>query len=334
MQRTAMLIATRGITHVECSIAIRLAQTGQWHVTILAPESSSIIEHAHLHKLLGNVSGVSRVATDYSPRATDALFFRLNDSLANALPWFACAGRVIGISSSDFSKNPKAAAGVLWRTFRRAARCDTIVAESRSTRWNPYRVWKRTVLFEPSVHPDFWLRAELAALMSIPPPEPDAHRKFRLMFAGNCTPASRVAALQSAIEAINEAKIPSEQYFWLVYGAPNEARSALLPANYLGTLDDSDFTVSPPGWYPWTHRLVEAVARHSIPIADMNECRAFGLKDGEMAVGVRRNDWAGAVRRALGLPFEVVARMRRSLARRKAAARHAFRKEPCRERVH
>ena len=108
------------------------------------------------------------------------------------------------------------------------------------------------------------------------------------------------------------AEADSSGVLWVEYGAAGQA--ALGHTAYLDALDGSDFALAPPGWGHWTHRLPEALIRHSIPIAEAGECRALGLVDGATAVFVEGCDWTGAVRRALAMtPDEIVA-ARRAIA--------------------
>jgi hypothetical protein len=170
MVKSAIVHAPRGLTHMDCSVVIRLAQTERWAVSVLVPGTSSVTEHTHLVKICGQCPAIALASIDQFPRPADAFFFHLGESPKPNPGWFKAAGRVIGISSNDFSRNAKAAAGTLWRTFGQAFRSDMVLAESRSLRWNPYRFWKRTVRFEPNVHPNYWLIPEWVARIAEPPP--------------------------------------------------------------------------------------------------------------------------------------------------------------------
>ena len=286
----------------DASVAVRLAATGRWQVRVAAPEKGAFTESEHLYGLLGRAPGVALVPPDKQPDA-DVLFARLGVGY----PVPTRVARVVGIVGDEFA-GPRAAVSILRRTVRQARRCDAILAESRGLFWNPFRGWKRVVRFEPSVHPDFWLRAELAKRISEPPPA--GQRSVRLMFAGSITPEARLRVLREVEAAL--AGLPAAQVFWRVYGSGVPAEP-LSQTAYLDALDAADFVLAPPGWLPWTHRLAEAASRQTVPIVDEREGRAFGLQDGVSAVLVH-GDWAGAVRRALEMPREGLRKMRQALA--------------------
>ncbi len=54
---------------------------------------------------------------------------------------------------------------------------------------------------------------------------------------------------------------------------------------YMGTLSDMDFCISPPGWgLQWTHRTIEALMRGSMSIIEDPQIYGLELLDGENCI--------------------------------------------------
>jgi len=146
----------------------------------------------------------------------------------------------------------------------------------------------------------------------------DSRRPIRANFVGSRDPARRGQILDS-IDAYFFNTFPGDNeqkhMVWHVYSDARPA--ALSPVEFLNTLANSDFTLSPPGYSLVTHRPVEALLRGSIPVINADELDLYdlGLADGMNCIAVSKGGWPAAMDRITRMgEVEIVAMRRNVLA--------------------
>lgn len=135
-------------------------------------------------------------------------------------------------------------------------------------------------------------------------------------FVGSRDPDSRGQILDS-VEAYfiqpSAANRQRKNMVWHVYSDAHPA--ALSPQEFLRTLTESDFTLSPPGYSLVTHRPVEALLRGSIPVLNEDELDLYDLDlaDGVNCIAVPAGEWTDAMDRVIRMGEAEILAMRRNI---------------------
>jgi hypothetical protein len=144
----------------------------------------------------------------------------------------------------------------------------------------------------------------------------DSSRPIRANFLGSRDPASRGQILDSIDAYFIHPSPGDKQKKHMVWHVYSDARpAALSPVEFLETLVNSDFTLSPPGYSLVTHRPVEALLRGSIPVINADELDLYdlGLVDGVNCIAVSSGGWPAAMDRITHMDEGEIVAMRRNI---------------------
>ena len=203
-------------------------------------------------------------------------------------------------------------------------RFDVILHEEVPLNSGIYSLWVKSNFVGAGPHAQFLSNPELQAAM-FSDWEINRQRLFKLNFLGTRAPDRRAAILgqieqfykvradinlTSVGDSVDDSK---SNVLWIA--DTNSSKRVRIATEYLGMLEDSDFSLAPAGYTRWTNRPYEALTRGSIPIIDNDESRCFCLnfRDGENCLLVKNKDWISAVQRALAMPPDAVQRMRTNI---------------------
>lgn len=148
---------------------------------------------------------------------------------------------------------------------------------------------------------------------------PESFRPIRANFIGSCDPKSRTSILDSIRHFADSRTTPSQSklhgktIMWREYS--DAVPDALTPEEFVRTLTESDFSLSPRGYSLVTHRTIEALLRGSIPILALDELDLYGvdLQDGKNCIAVPDNKWPEAIERIDGIGEDELIWMRRNI---------------------
>ena len=143
-------------------------------------------------------------------------------------------------------------------------------------------------------------------------------RIHRVNFIGKAAPDKRQSVLNLCRRVLVEEGLivsaeTTAQCPWFEIG---KGQNGLEASEYMNLLTNSDFTLCPPGYAVWSHRVVEAILRGSIPVLEIESRDIYdlGLVDGQNCLLVNSDDWPSTIRRLVHLDDSEVVRMRSRLA--------------------
>ncbi|MDV3351379.1 exostosin family protein [Leptothoe sp. LEGE 181152] len=171
------------------------------------------------------------------------------------------------------------------------------------------------------VHSNFLIDEDLNRKMFSFDWSPQAYRKYKFNFIGNRKPAPRTQILQRIKARLDEwKKIPdkgleNKGLLWIEYGDDPSKPRGLPPQEFINCLEESDFTLCPPGYSKLTHRVIEALVKGSIPILHEDELALYDidLKDGVNCISVKSENWTQALDIAMGMSHSEVSLMRNKI---------------------
>lgn len=248
------------------------------------------------------------------------LLLEYSESLGRLAP---LADRLTAISAGDRSRPPSQA----------------LLLQARELRW--YGRWFRKV--DRVAYKDGYRRLDLfGALRPRRVIGFDAHSKFlrdralferihaqnwdssdirpiRANFLGSRDPMVRARVLDSVKryfedgDSFRDRSGSTKKMYWHAYSDAQPA--ALDPADFIGILESSDFTLAPRGYSLVTHRPVEALLRGSVPVISADELDIYdlGLVDGVNCIAVAAGRWPAAMERILAMSEQAVSQMRRNV---------------------
>ncbi len=251
-------------------------------------------EHPWILRRMREFGGIEIAPYDGMSKNSDILVFYLvrNGRISDRFdPWRARAKSVVYLSPTE--------GPLSWQDWLR-----------ETVRSFPHYVGARKITYSPYIHPGLmanseWLKASFRGI------DADAPRRWRVGFLGNRQPPERMARLAQCKCAIGA----GHRVKWHEYGGWESAGPrGIEPLEYMETLSDMDFCISPPGWgLQWTHRTIEALVRGSIPIIEDPQVYGLELHDGENCIVAKPEDWGTAVRVALDTAEADILRMRRNV---------------------
>jgi hypothetical protein len=335
----AVGILNESLCHFDEQLGILLARTGQCRsmlITALDSDGGSeLAEHPWILRRLQGYAGLEVVACDGPVRPLDWLFIHLWEHKRPNEPttrrWLKAAKRVACISAADFSPGWRSVARGLIRGFPYYIGARAVILQCQEGVRHPYPFIPCQVHYTPTVHPQFYTVPEYETAMFAPRTDRYAPRRFVLSFVGSRTPRERELVLrriQAHLSKIDSLEVHIDdsiscanghrEVLWIEYDV-SEGSHGLSPVSYVKVLDDSEFCICPRGWGGWTHRVIEALLRGSIPILDDEKLYNLGLKHGVNCLVPERNNWAEAINVALNLSVSEVAAMRTRIAELVAA---------------
>ncbi|WP_193855455.1 exostosin family protein, partial [cf. Phormidesmis sp. LEGE 11477] len=165
------------------------------------------------------------------------------------------------------------------------------------------------------VHSNFLTNEALNSKMFSFDWSPQVDRKYKLNFIGNRNPSERTKINKLVKASLEENEQFKEALVWIEYGNEPDKPRGVTPQDFIYYLEESDFTLCPPGYSQVTHRVMEALIKGSIPILCENDLPLYDveLEDGVNCIAVRENSWDVAIETALRLEFEKVKKIRENI---------------------
>jgi hypothetical protein len=212
----------------------------------------------------------------------------------------------------------KAAMGHLVRFWPLWRKRPAVCLNEVMGRLDPRRIFARVCNFlGVDVHFSFLTNSHLYELI-YSPWSVSVKRRCRVNFVGKAAPEERAEILLSAREVLlthglTPVADTSAPCPWFEV---RDGADALSAEQYARLLTESDFTLCPPGYAVWSHRVIESSLRGSIPILDRSTRKLYDIEliDGQNCIIVGANDWPGALNRCLQMSADEVIRMRANLA--------------------
>jgi len=287
------------------------------------------------------------VESELSVPRVEVLLFQISRSAPRfpdrLIAWIEKAGLVAAWNTnaheSTFYLNLRMELAAVYRYARFLFSFRNIIVRCGRLKWRPTGLFACAAYEFFFPHPIFLRDPELRAEMYDAKWIPETRRPIRLIFGGASHPDVRKRILDRAKIAL---KLRHDIVFFNKYGdfiqAPSkiadgrkwilwaardnddphnvnwtERADIVPPARWPKTLQLVDFSLSPPGDERKTHRVIESLMQGVIPIIDCPDLYEVGLQDGVNCIVVQRNDWEGAVNRALDCDVETIVRMRRAI---------------------
>lgn len=140
--------------------------------------------------------------------------------------------------------------------------------------------------------------------------KPKDKRKYLFNFIGNKKPFERERMIDK-IKTI----LPKNIICKWVLVDDNDKKRGISGSEYIKILEDSDFTLCPPGYSNISHRVIEALCKGSIPILNEKEAKYYdiNLKNGFNCIVVRKNNWQEAVNKAIKMNIKEKEKIRRNI---------------------
>lgn len=293
-------------------------------------------EHPHILRRLTTFDGIDVVDYNQPARPVDWLFVVMKTHQPAGSPqirrWMKSARHFACVSQTDHTQGWKIWARELYHSFPYYLHADAVILQGRETRWHPYHFIKRKLNYWANVHPQIYTKPGLEQVMFAPCDTQTPRRRFRFSFTGSSTPDARAAALrriearlraipkvrfhENAVPPDDTAMADDEQHvLWIEYDhSKANSPKPLTPLEYIKTLNQSDFCISPMGWGPlWNHRVAEAAVRGSIPLTHDAGRHNLGFEDNVNCIIAHHDQWEEAIDRAAAMGDDQVIRMRRNL---------------------
>ena len=311
--------------HVECqtfTLAYVCSHETDHHVTVIAPPA--MMTSPASERYAKRIDQLDRVQVVAEP-PPDARFDRLivegwrqtpRDLLRQALRQ---AKRVTYITLCDqrhvWPKRMRYQMAEAVRKFPAVRRADRFVFVNGDAPGNLFRLLAPCNVLGYDAHSSFILEPGPHRAMFVDPWSVQEPRPFRLSFMGNHEPQRRREILNRVEAELSRRDVKTVNYAQLTQGetAPVlwSIREVIEPVTYAGLLTQSDFTLSPPGYSPATHRTIESLLRGCIPIMNAEELQLYDLdlSADQHVLAVRGGDWVRALDHALRMSQdEIVAR--------------------------
>ncbi len=166
------------------------------------------------------------------------------------------------------------------------------------------------------VHSQFLHEEELFKAIHTNDWKADTTRSILVNFMGSQDPDIRRKVLDNIRPLFlkkDRQDATNKSWFWHEYS--DASPGGIGPLEFIDILQDSAFTLCPPGYSLITHRPYEALLNGSIPVLNSNELDLYdiGLADGINCIAVDGNRWPACLVKLAKVEEEKVRAMRRNI---------------------